>query len=76
MTSRRVQLRPHAAGVFARAYADAREQASVETGLPLRTFPNPAPTPWTRPSIPSSCRSETGGEGAHGKITVKHIGLR
>ena len=32
-------LRPHAAEVFARAYADAREQASAETGLPLRSFP-------------------------------------
>jgi hypothetical protein len=30
-------LRPHAAQV--RAYADARERASAETGLPLRTFP-------------------------------------
>jgi len=36
-------LRPHAAEVFARAYADAREQASVETGLPLRSFPNSSP---------------------------------
>ena len=25
--------------MFARAYADAREQASAETGLPLRIFP-------------------------------------
>jgi Domain of unknown function DUF29 len=32
-------LRPHAAAVFARAYADARERASAEIGLPLRTFP-------------------------------------
>jgi hypothetical protein len=32
-------LRPHAAEVFARAYADARERASAETGLPLRSFP-------------------------------------
>jgi hypothetical protein len=32
-------LRPQAAEVFARAYADARERASAETGLPLRSFP-------------------------------------
>ena len=31
-------LRPYAAEVFARAYADAREQVSAETGLPLRSF--------------------------------------
>jgi Domain of unknown function DUF29 len=36
-------LRPHAAEVFARAYADAREQASAETGLPLRSFPKSSP---------------------------------
>jgi Domain of unknown function DUF29 len=36
-------LRPHAADVFARAYADAREQASAETGLPLRSFPKASP---------------------------------
>jgi len=36
-------LRPHAAEVFARAYADACEQASAETGLPLRTFPTSSP---------------------------------
>jgi hypothetical protein len=36
-------LRPHAAEVFARAYADAREQASAETGLPLRAFPKSSP---------------------------------
>jgi len=36
-------LRPHAAAVFARAYADARERASAETGLPLRTFPRSSP---------------------------------
>jgi hypothetical protein len=36
-------LRPHAAKVFARAYADAREQASAETGLPLRAFPKSSP---------------------------------
>lgn len=36
-------LRPHAARVFARAYADAREQASAETGLPLRAFPKSSP---------------------------------
>ena len=29
--------------MFARAYADAREQASVETGLPLRSFPKSSP---------------------------------
>ena len=26
-----------------RAYADAREQASTETGLPLRSFPKSSP---------------------------------
>ncbi len=36
-------LRPHAAAVFARAYTDARERASAETGLPLRTFPTSTP---------------------------------
>ena len=36
-------LRPYAAEVFARAYADAREQASAETGLPLRSFPRSSP---------------------------------
>jgi hypothetical protein len=36
-------LRPYAADVFARAYADAREQASAETGLPLDTFPTSSP---------------------------------
>jgi hypothetical protein len=36
-------LRPHAAAVFARTYADARERASAETGLPLRTFPRSSP---------------------------------
>jgi len=36
-------LRPHARQVFARAYADARERASAETGLPLRTFPKSSP---------------------------------
>ena len=36
-------LRPHAAAVFARAYADARERASAETGLPPRTFPRSSP---------------------------------
>jgi hypothetical protein len=33
----------HAAEVFAPAYADAREQASIETGLPLRAFPKSSP---------------------------------
>jgi hypothetical protein len=33
----------HAAEVFAPAYADAREQASTETGLPLRAFPKSSP---------------------------------
>jgi hypothetical protein len=32
-------LRPHAADAFTRAYADARERVSAETGLPLRRFP-------------------------------------
>jgi hypothetical protein len=36
-------LRPYAADVFGRAYADAREQASAETGLPVRTFPSSSP---------------------------------
>ena len=36
-------LRPYAAEVFARAYADARERASAETGLPLRVFPTSSP---------------------------------
>jgi hypothetical protein len=36
-------LRPYAAEVFARAYADARERASAETTLPLRTFPKASP---------------------------------
>jgi Domain of unknown function DUF29 len=36
-------LRRHAAQVFASAYADAREQASAETALPLRTFPKSSP---------------------------------
>jgi hypothetical protein len=36
-------LRPHAAEVFARAYADARERASAETGLALRAFPKSSP---------------------------------
>jgi hypothetical protein len=29
--------------VFAPAYADARERASAETGLPLRAFPKSSP---------------------------------
>jgi hypothetical protein len=37
-------LRPRAAEVFTRAYADARERVSAETGLPLRRFPRPTPT--------------------------------
>ncbi len=36
-------LRPYAAAVFTRAYADARERASAETGLPLNTFPKSRP---------------------------------
>jgi Domain of unknown function DUF29 len=36
-------LRLYATQVFARAYADARERASAETGLPLRTFPKSSP---------------------------------
>jgi hypothetical protein len=36
-------LHSHAAEVFASAYADAREQASAETGLPLRAFPESSP---------------------------------
>jgi hypothetical protein len=33
----------HAAKVFARACADDREQASAETGLPLRIYPRSSP---------------------------------
>jgi hypothetical protein len=36
-------LRPYAAEVLARAYVDARERASAETGLPLRSFPRTSP---------------------------------
>jgi hypothetical protein len=36
-------LHPSAAEAFARAYGDAREQASAETGLPLRSFPRSCP---------------------------------
>jgi Domain of unknown function DUF29 len=36
-------LRPHAAAVFSRAYADARERASAESSLPLGTFPTSSP---------------------------------
>jgi Domain of unknown function DUF29 len=33
----------HAAEVFARVHADGREQASAETGLPLRIYPRSSP---------------------------------
>jgi hypothetical protein len=36
-------LRPHAAAIFSRAYADARERASAETGLPAQTFSSASP---------------------------------
>jgi len=36
-------LRAHAAKVHARAYADARERAAAQTGLPLRSFPRSTP---------------------------------
>jgi hypothetical protein len=36
-------LRAHAVAVFAQAYADAREQASAETDLPLAAFPEHCP---------------------------------
>jgi hypothetical protein len=36
-------LRSHAAAVFTRAYADARERARAETGLPPRSFPKSGP---------------------------------
>jgi hypothetical protein len=49
---------PRAAEVFTRAYAHARERVSAETGLPLRRFPRPTPTPWSRRSTPSSCRPD------------------
>jgi hypothetical protein len=35
--------RAHAAKLYARAYADARERASAQTGLPLRSFPRSSP---------------------------------
>lgn len=58
-------LRAHAAKIYARAYADARERASAQTGLPLRSsFPGPALTPWSRPWIRSSCRAERALEAA------------
>jgi hypothetical protein len=36
-------LRGHAVAVLAEAYADAREQASAETGVPVATFPEQCP---------------------------------
>ncbi len=36
-------LRPHALQVFGRCYADAREDAATETGLPLKLFPKECP---------------------------------
>lgn len=36
-------LRNHAEAIFAEAYAEAREQASVETGLTIETFPDSPP---------------------------------
>jgi hypothetical protein len=36
-------LRGHASEVFTQAYEDAREQASAESGLPLRQFPKASP---------------------------------
>ncbi len=36
-------LRLHAASVFARAYANARERAIAETALPPDTFPTSSP---------------------------------
>jgi hypothetical protein len=36
-------LRRHASEVFAEVYEDAREQASAESGLPLRAFPKTSP---------------------------------
>jgi hypothetical protein len=36
-------LREHASEVFSEAYEDAREQASAESGLPLRQFPRTSP---------------------------------
>ena len=36
-------LRQHPVEVFVRAYANARERASAETGRPLRAFPKSSP---------------------------------
>ena len=36
-------LKPQRAGLFAKAYADARKEASAETGLPLRGLPAEPP---------------------------------
>jgi hypothetical protein len=36
-------LRGHAVAAFEEAYADAREQASAEAGLPVETFPERSP---------------------------------
>jgi hypothetical protein len=36
-------LQGHAVAAFAQAYADAREQASAETGLPVESFPEQCP---------------------------------
>jgi hypothetical protein len=36
-------LKPYLNEVFAECYADAVEQASAETGLPVETFPQPCP---------------------------------
>ena len=33
----------HAVAIFAQSYADAREQASAETGLPVEAFPERSP---------------------------------
>ena len=38
-------LRNHASAVLVKAYEDAREDAALETGLPIETFP--AECPWT-----------------------------
>jgi Domain of unknown function DUF29 len=43
LTRESPSLRPHAREVYAESYADGREQAAAETGLPLATFPADPP---------------------------------
>ncbi|MBF0294037.1 MAG: DUF29 domain-containing protein [Magnetococcales bacterium] len=39
-------LRPHVEGMFMDAYEEARQRASIETGLALAVFPEQAPFSW------------------------------